>query len=251
MRVAVSAQIRVGKLPDPERPSWLQFFAAVTPFALLLITGLSNPRLGPGLHFSEVRATIWATTIILLLALVLAPYSGWSRIIANLSDLYWTCGLLMFLIHLYFGVFTIFDGFAGTVERVGALAVGFNCFLIGWWSLDVTLIWLYRHSRRGIGLAHAAAQTFVFLVFAGGLVSHDGPVQKLGLLLVMGVLASLAIRLVLPDRSTKARSGDYASKRLVLSIDVPRAARNPSSHPLRAIGGAVATTHAGRRPHAQ
>jgi hypothetical protein len=156
----------------------------------------------------------------LLLATVLAPYSAWSRLIANLSDLYWTCGLLMFVIHLYFGVFTIFDGFADTVQRVGAWAVTFNCFLIGWWSLDVTLIWLYGQSHRGIWLAHAAAQIFVFLVFAGGLVSHDGPVQNLGLLFVMGVLASLAIRLVLPDRPVKAYSRRYGSKRCTISMDV-------------------------------
>lgn len=213
MHVAVGARIGTGKLQASERPSWLQYSAALTPVAILLIGAFSNPHLGPGLHFTEIRATIWVTTLMLLLALVLAPYSAFSCFIANLSGLYWTCGLLMFFIHLYFGVFTIFNGLADTLECVGALSAGFTCFLIGWWCLDVALFWQSRHSRRGIWLPHTAAQVFVFLVFAGGLVSHDGPVQKLGLVLVMCVLTSLAIRLVLPDYSIKGRSASFASER--------------------------------------
>jgi hypothetical protein len=220
LRVAVCPQIGARKLRASERPSWLEFCTALASFALLLVAALSKPRLGPGLHFNEVKATIWATAIMLLPAMVLAPYGTWSRVIANLSSLYWTFGLLMFLIHLYCGVFTVFDGIADTAGRIGTLAVGFTCLLIGWWSLDVALIWLFGHSRRGIWLAHIAAQVFVFLVVAGGLVSHSGAVQKLGLLFVMGVLASLAIRLVLPDRATKAFSGGYAFKRFRISIDV-------------------------------
>lgn len=184
-------------LEASERSSWLLLSATVTQFGLLLIAALSKPRLGPGLHLNEIRATLWATTVMLMAAMVLAPYSAWSRVIAHLSGLYWTFGLLMFLIHLYLGVFTAFDGFGDTVEGVGALAVGFTCLLIGWWCLDVALIWLFGYSRRGIRSVHNATQVFVFLVFAGGLISHTGPVQNLGLVFAMGVFASLAIWLVL------------------------------------------------------
>ena len=206
MRVPARSQVRPRKLRAIEPPTWLQLAAALAPFALLLIAGLVNPQFGPGLHFGAVRTTIWATVTLLLPALMLAPYSASSRVIANLSELYWTFGLIMFLIHLYFGVFTIFGGLADTLERVGAWSFGFNCFLIGWWCCDVVVTWLVGHSGHRIRLAHAAAQVFVFLVFAAGLVFHDGPVQKLGLLFVVGVLLSLAIRLVLPDRPIQASS---------------------------------------------
>ena len=184
-------------LEASERSSWLLLSATLTQFALLLIVALSKPRLGPGLQLNEIRATIWAATVMLMAAMVLAPYSAWSRVIANLSGLYWTFALLMFLVHLYLGVFTAFDGFGDTVERVGALAVGFTCLLIGWWCFDVVLIWVFGYSRRRVRPVHNATQVFVFLVFAGGLLSDSGPTQRLGLVFVMGVLASLAIWLAL------------------------------------------------------
>lgn len=126
--------------------------------------------------------------------------------------------MLMFLFHLYLGVFTVFDGVADTVRRVGAFSASFVLLLIGWWCLDVIGIWLFGHSRRGIRSAHVAAQIFVFFVFAGGLLSHDGPVQKLGLVFAMGVLASLAVRMALPERAVRARSTGFALERSITSV---------------------------------
>lgn len=174
----------------PESLSLLQFLIAFIPFGLLLIGAFSPEVLGP-LHLNETKATIWGTTVMLLAALSLSPFGVMSRRAANVAVLYWSFGLLIFLVHVYLTVFLIFHGPLDEFERQGPLLATTNFLVTAWWTLDVVLIWLIGYRSRGLARAHAAAQVFIFLVFADGLLARGGRVHILGIVFTATVLASL------------------------------------------------------------
>jgi hypothetical protein len=173
----------------PECLSLLQFLVAFIPFGLLLLGTFSPDALGL-LHLNETKAAIWGTTAMLLGALSLSPFGTASRRIANVAMLYWSFGLLIFLVHVYLTVFVIFDGPVDAFDRQGRL-IAIPFLVTAWWTVDVVLIWLTGSWSRGLARAHDAGQVFIFLVFADGLLARSGRVHILGIAFTATVLDSL------------------------------------------------------------
>jgi hypothetical protein len=109
-----------------------QFTAAFVPFGIFAVSALLWPETTQALDLERTKATIWATSILLIPALVLYPFRMASAPVANLAHLYWTFAYLLFLIHAYWAVFVIFDGIVDTFKQMGAATAGANFLLVLW-----------------------------------------------------------------------------------------------------------------------
>ena len=179
-----------------------QFTAAFVAFGLLAVLALLWPELTQALDLNRTKATIWATTLLLIPALVLYPFHTLSARIANLAHLLWTFAYLMFLLHAYWAVFVIFDGVADTFRQMGPLIASVNFLLLVWWGLDVLLLWTARSQTPGAARFQWATRVFTFLVFAITLIAlRGGSVRALGIVFAALVVVALAVRLWARDRS--------------------------------------------------
>jgi hypothetical protein len=179
-----------------------QFTAAFVAFGLLAVLALLWPELTQALDLNRTKATIWATTLLLIPALVLYPFHTLSARIANLAHLFWTFAYLMFLLHAYWAVFVIFDGVADTFRQMGPLIASVNFLLLIWWGLDVLLLWTARSQTPRAARFQWATRVFTFLVFAITLIAlRGGSVRALGIVFAALVVVALAVRLWARDRS--------------------------------------------------
>ena len=179
-----------------------QFTAAFVAFGLLAVLALLWPELTQALDLNRTKATIWATTLLLIPALVLYPFHTLSARIANLAHLFWTFAYLMFLLHAYWAVFVIFDGVADTFRQMGPLIASVNFLLLAWWGLDVLLLWAARSQTPRAARFQWATRVFTFLVFAITLIAlRGGSVRALGIVFAALVVVALAVRLWARDRS--------------------------------------------------
>jgi hypothetical protein len=179
-----------------------QFTAAFVAFGLLAVLALLWPELTQALDLNRTKATIWATTLLLIPALVLYPFHTLSARIANLAHLFWTFAYLMFLLHAYWAVFVIFDGVADTFRQMGPLIASVNFLLLAWWGLDVLLLWTARSQTPRAARFQWATRVFTFLVFAITLIAlRGGSVRALGIVFAALVVVALAVRLWARDRS--------------------------------------------------
>jgi hypothetical protein len=101
------------------------------------------------------------------------------------------------MLHFYWAVLIVFQGIRGTFVGQGNLIAGTNFLLTAWWGIDVVLSWLLTSYDRWLRVERLGAHVFVFTVFAiTTLLLRPTPVTKaLGMILVIGVAVSLAIRL--------------------------------------------------------
>ena len=179
-----------------------QFTAGFVAFGLLAVLALLWPELTQALDLNRTKATIWATTLLLIPALVLYPFHTLSARIANLAHLFWTFAYLMFLLHAYWAVFVIFDGVADTFRQMGPLIASVNFLLLAWWGLDVLLLWTARSQTPRAARFQWATRVFTFLVFAITLIAlRGGSVRALGIVFAALVVVALAVRLWARDRS--------------------------------------------------
>jgi hypothetical protein len=179
-----------------------QFTAAFVAFGLLAVLALLWPEFTQALDLNRTKATIWATTLLLIPALVLYPFHTLSARIANLAHLFWTFAYLMFLLHAYWAVFVIFDGVADTFRQMGPLIASVNFLLLVWWGLDVLLLWTARSQTPRAARFQWATRVFTFLVFAITLIAlRGGSVRALGIVFAALVVVALAVRLWARDRS--------------------------------------------------
>ena len=179
-----------------------QFTAAFVAFGVLAVLALLWPEFTQALDLNRTKATIWATTLLLIPALVLYPFHTLSARIANLAHLFWTFAYLMFLLHAYWAVFVIFDGVADTFRQMGPLIASVNFLLLVWWGLDVLLLWTARSQKPRAARFQWATRAFTFLVFAITLIAlRGGSVRALGIVFVALVVIALAVRLWARDRS--------------------------------------------------
>jgi hypothetical protein len=179
-----------------------QFTAAFVAFGLLAVLALLWPEFTQALDLNRTKATIWATTLLLIPALVLYPFHTLSARIANLAHLFWTFAYLMFLLHAYWAVFVIFDGVADTFRQMGPLIASVNFLLLIWWGLDVLLLWTARSQTPRAARFQWATRVFTFLVFAITLIAlRGGSVRALGIVFAALVVVALAVRLWARDRS--------------------------------------------------
>lgn len=184
-----------------------EFSTAFLPMAALLLWALWTPEFGDDLDVGRTRLTIWATTILLVPALVLFPFRGLGQRVANLCYLFWTAAWVAFALHAYWAVFIVFDGVADTFRQQGRLIAGGNFLLLGLWTLDVALLWLLRAGppatfQWGVRLLAVAIFAFTLVVLRGG------SVQVLGFVFV-GLLALAAlVRLGTEATATRGTAAD-------------------------------------------
>lgn len=179
-----------------------QFTTVFVPFALLLAWSLLQPELGGDLELGRTKLTIWATTILLLPALVLYLFRDLGQGVANLAHLFWTAALIAFLVHAYWAIFIIFDGVADTFRQQGPMIAGGNFLLLGLWVLDVLLLWL-APPHRWRRILQDIVRILAFAVFALTLVVlRGGPVQLLGFVFVGVLVVAGVIRLGTQVRAT-------------------------------------------------
>jgi hypothetical protein len=173
-----------------------QFTLAFVAFGVLTIVALLWPETTlDNLALDRTKATIWATSIMLIPALVLFPYRSLSQRVANLAHLFWAFAYLLFLIHTYCAVFIIFDGVRDTFRQMGMPIASVNFLLVLWWGLDVLILWTAHGTTRSANLFQIATRVFAFLVFAITLiVSPGGPARTLGIVFTVLIALAVAVR---------------------------------------------------------
>jgi hypothetical protein len=172
---------------------------------VLLVAALIWPEMTDALNLNRTIATIWATTILLGIALVIYPFRQVSRGTNNLASLYWTSAWILFLAHAYWAIFVIFNGVLDTWKQMGPRIAGINFFLTIWWSLDVLLVWVIAHEPRWLTWAHIAARAFALIVFAATLlILRGGSARYLGMVFAGTVLLALMIRVFASVRRATA-----------------------------------------------
>src|SRR5947209_13624119 len=124
------------------------------------------PRGTPLLTLNRAILTIWLSTALLTPALCLYVLRDGSAARASFARLLWTFSYLAYLVHFYYTTFVIFGGVAGTFANMRHPIAATNFFLTAWWTVDVLVAWLAPADRRWVRLERAAAQAFIFLVYA-------------------------------------------------------------------------------------
>jgi len=189
------------KTLPPADISLPQFTAVFVLFGILAVAALLWPETTLALDLNRTKATIWATTLLLLPALVLYPFRDMSQRIANLAHLFWTFAYFMFLIHAYWAVFVIFDGVRDTFKQMGVPIASVNFLLVIVWGLDVLLLWLVRSTTPRTVRLQWTVRAFTFLVFAITLIAlRGGSVRILGIVFVVCVALALLVRAWARDR---------------------------------------------------
>jgi len=174
-----------------------EFSAAFIIFGVALVVALIWPETTGALNLNRTKATIWAASIVLNVALVLYPFRSVSPALRNLSGLFWTFAALIFLVHAWFAVFIIFDGVIDTFRQMGTKIASVNFLLTIIWSLDVVLLWTVRDPRRWLEIMHTVVRLFAFIVFAATLiVLRGGPARTLGIVFAGTIVAAVVISLL-------------------------------------------------------
>jgi hypothetical protein len=165
-----------------------QFTAVFVPTGLLLAWALIVPELGGDLEVGRTRYTMWVVVLLVLASMALYLFRDESQRIANLSYLLWTAGLLVFLVHVYWGFFYYYGSIATAYNGQGVGIFIANTALMFVWILDAVLLWFARESRAG-SLFHTAVRLLFFVFFAADMIgARVGPPKILGFVFV-GVIA--------------------------------------------------------------
>jgi hypothetical protein len=164
------------------------------PAGLLLVWALLQPEMeAVDLETGRTRLTVWAATLLLMPALGLYLFRPLGQAVANLSDLFWTAALAVFLVHTYWGAFVFYDGLADTFRGQGKALATANFALLSIWALDTAFLWLGPEHRYSTTL-HGIVRLLVFFLFGLDLiVGRSGAAQVLGMVFVgVVLLAALA-----------------------------------------------------------
>ena len=127
--------------------------------------------------------------------------------------LFWTAAYIAFVIHLYYGVFKVLGGISWvfhdtqTPPRV-TNPIG-NSITTIWWTADVILAWVVTYRPRWVqierGVLHAVI--FVSALASSIVLSSNGYVRTLGVILVLVVLCCATYRLVVYPLDPDSASG--------------------------------------------
>jgi hypothetical protein len=177
-----------------------QFTIVFVPAGLLLAWALLQPEMGTGdLETGRTRLMMWAVTLMLMPALALYLFRNAGQTIANLSHLFWTAALLLFLVHTYWGAFIFYSGLADTFSGQGILLASANFALLAIWVADTILLWSGRESRAK-AVVHSCVRLLVFVLFAVDLlVGRTGAAHALGYVFV-GLLILLGLVRLITSR---------------------------------------------------
>jgi hypothetical protein len=141
--------------------------------------------------------TIWAALLLVIPALALLPWRGFSTRAGGWWLAFWTVGLVAFLVHFRWAVWVIFGGDWERIlhtPRVSAPVLD-TVFAV-WWCADVALAWLWRSEALWVRVQRWLVHVLAFVLFFMGaaregelLISH-----LLGWTLGMAVALSLVAR---------------------------------------------------------
>lgn len=191
---------------SPRGITLAQFTVAFVPMGLLLVWALLWPEMGGDLELGRTKLTIWATTLLLLPALVFYMFRSLGQGTTNLAHLFWTAALAAFAVHAWWAVFIVFDGVIDTFRQQGILIASGNFLLLGLWIADVLLLWIgiaHRHVQR----FQLGVRVFAFVIFALTLVVlRGGAVQVLGFVFVGALALAGLLRLGTHVRASTAGS---------------------------------------------
>jgi hypothetical protein len=172
-----------------------QFTLVFVIAGLLLVWALILPELGTDdLNTGRTRLLMWVVTLLLMPALGLYLFRSHSQAVANLSHLFWTAALLVFLVHTYWGAFIFYDGLADTFRGQGVPLASANFTLLTVWVVDVVLLWFAPNLRHG-AMLHRLVRLLVFFLFSVDfLVGRTGSAHTLGIVFVIVVLIAGVVR---------------------------------------------------------
>jgi hypothetical protein len=157
-----------------------QFTTVFVPAGLMLAWALLWPEIGGDLEVGRTHLTMWPVILLLIPALGLYLFRNTGQTVTNLSHLFWTAALVVFLIHIYWGAFIFYDGLADTFHNQGTLLASANFTLLGIWVLDTVVLWLMPDQRRVSNL-HTGVRILVFLLLGLDLiVGRTGAAHLLG-----------------------------------------------------------------------
>lgn len=191
-----------------ERRITLTHFAnAYVPFGILLVLALLVAEQSNNLNLYRTIYTIWATTILLNLALCFYIFRHVSRAAYNHWLLFWTFSYVAYLFHFYWAVFLVFGGIRETFAGQGAFIATTNFIITLWWGADVLLAWFAKSERKWIRIQRAAAHVFVFAAFVvTAIILRGGLVRWLGIILAASVGLCFLIRLIIWEPPPKIES---------------------------------------------
>lgn len=113
--------------------------------------------------------TAWAALLLVTPALCLFPFHRASPNAAGYWLAFWTAGFLAFVVHLYWGIFVIFEGDwsrISTSPRVSAPVI--DIVFAVWWGLDVLLAWTVHRESRLINLERTVVYMLAAALFVAG-----------------------------------------------------------------------------------
>jgi hypothetical protein len=172
-----------------------QFTAVSVPTGLLLAWALIAPELGGDLEVGRSRYTVWVVVLLVLASMVFYLFRNEGQRIANLSHLLWTAGLLVFLVHVYWGFFYYYGSIAIAYRGQGAGIFAANVTLLFVWIIDALLLWFARESRAGT-FFHIAVRLLFFAFFAADMIgARVGAPKILGFVFVGIIAAAWLFRL--------------------------------------------------------
>ena len=128
--------------------------------------------------------------------------------------MFWTTAYLAFAAHLFTGVLGIFGGQTGLIfhDLVNPPRVTNpygDSLLTVWWTLDIVLAWLVWLRPKWVQIERGLLHLLVFLEALGSsiVLSSNGYVRVLGVLLLIGALLAAAYRVVVYKFDPESLSG--------------------------------------------
>jgi hypothetical protein len=171
-----------------------QFTIVFVIAGLLLAWVLLQPELDGDLELGRTRLTMLASVLLLMPALVLYLFRSSGQPVANLSHLFWTAALVVFLVHTYWGAFIFYDGIADTFLNQGTPLASANFMLLTLWVADTALLWFAPEHRYGT-LFHKIVRVVVFALIGLDLIAgRTGGAHILGFVFVAVVLLAAVAR---------------------------------------------------------
>jgi hypothetical protein len=180
---------------SPHDVTFGQFTIVFVIAGLLLAWVLLRPEMDGDLELGRTRLTMLASVLLLMPALVLYVFRGSGQRVANLSHLFWTAALIVFIIHTYWGAFIFYDGIADTFLNQGMPLASANFTLLTVWVVDTALLWFAPAHRYG-ALFHKVVRVIVFaLIGLDLIVGRTGVAHTLGFVFVAVVLLAAVVSL--------------------------------------------------------
>ena len=192
------------------RPTLAQVTHTFVPFALLLSLALMAPELPQVLEQKRTVYTIdattyyravysiWVTMAFLIPAVVLYFLPGESERKRQYARLFWTFGLLAYLVHFHYTVGVVFhDSLREVYAAQGVIIATSNLLVTVWWAFDVILSWMPSLRAAWVPRERTLVRLYIPLTFfISAVVIKHGVVRLLGIVMTVAILVSLAKRVL-------------------------------------------------------